>query len=159
LWLLVLLKLCTPPLFRVPLGWLLPVATASVAPVGPQLQSAPTTFVPVAPEAAFLAGPATVAPEPIATFDPTLLLASAWLAGSLAVLALSIVRARRLGGLLRHTRPASATLREEAAILCRRLGIGRAPELALVPGCVTPMLWAWPFRARILLPEDLCARM
>jgi len=164
LWILVLLKLCTPPLFRVPLGWLLPAPVA--APVaGEAGERVPEFPFPMAASAAPSApatsaeppiAPTTPAPEPIDLGSVLLLV---WASGSVMVLGLITTRTRRLSSLLRHAEPAPAEFDGEVRILCRRLGIARAPELALVAGCVTPMLHASPWRARILLPRGLCERM
>jgi beta-lactamase regulating signal transducer with metallopeptidase domain len=159
LWILVLLKLCTPPLFRVPLGWLLPAPVAAPGHVDERVPELPFPMAATAAPAAsgqVPAGPTTPAPEPI---DVGLVLLLVWAGGSAVVLGLIATRTRRLSSLLRHASDAPAELDGEVRILCRRLGIAHAPELALVAGCVTPMLHASPWRARILLPRDLCARM
>jgi beta-lactamase regulating signal transducer with metallopeptidase domain len=163
LWILVLLKLCTPPLFRVPLGWLLPAPVAAPD-AGEAGEKVPEFPFPMAASAAPSAPatsaepivPTTPAPEPIDLGSVLLLV---WAGGSVMVLGLIATRTRRLSSLLRHAEPAPAELDGEVRILCRRLGIARAPKLALVAGCVTPMLHASPWRARILLPRDLCERM
>src|SRR5262249_54056834 len=69
LWILVLLKLCTPPLFFVPLGWLAPAAAAVHDGAGNELPGARGgAGVPAFADAAELASPAL---PPAADVPPT----------------------------------------------------------------------------------------
>lgn len=156
LWILVLLKLCTPPLFRVQLGWLVPVPVAMPA---VERSAAPEVVPAVNDAVAVLVAPAQAAAPVLPPIDLGTLLLLLWLAGSVLILVLIATRTRRLCALLGHARKAPQNLGSELTILCRRLGIRRAPELAMVNGRVTPMLWASPWRARILLPAAMCAQM
>src|SRR5262249_34675567 len=82
-----------------------------------------------------------------------------WLAGSVVWLALTGLRLRRFARLLRYARPAPDWLRREADSIARRLGLEEAPPVWLLPGQVSPMLWA-PVRAvSLLLPARLMDRL
>jgi hypothetical protein len=83
----------------------------------------------------------------------------AWLVGSACWFALTGVRLRRFGRLLAHAAPAPAELQQEAEALARRLGLARCPRVWLVPGAVSPMLWALGGAPRLLMPEGLLARL
>jgi beta-lactamase regulating signal transducer with metallopeptidase domain len=82
-----------------------------------------------------------------------------WLAGSclwFAGVVLSIHRSRRL---LRSARPASAPVQSQAGELARRLGLKRCPRVWLVPGAVSPMVWALGGAPRLLFPSKLLDRL
>lgn len=183
LWLLVLLKLVTPPLVSIPLPWPAPAEVPSRA--SPEAAARSITPAPVDetdrddagivlllnPEILTLLPeeqvPAEPAPEPTRPevaelgFLPitwqTVVLAI-WLTGSAGWLALALVRTWRFHRLLRHARPAPPGLREQAARLARRLGLDRCPRVWLVPGRISPMLWALG-RPCLLLPADLLQRL
>jgi beta-lactamase regulating signal transducer with metallopeptidase domain len=168
LWILVLVKFLTPPLFRVPLGQLgAEVAARLDAAQAPALEIdedaiAWDATVALDSTSAGTAPPAAASPTPpsrVAEVD--WMSTAAWVSatGTAAILGLALVRARRLARLLRHARAAPAALRDEAEQLSRRLGLRRAPEILLVPGSVSPMLWAPFARPRILLPADLLAHL
>jgi beta-lactamase regulating signal transducer with metallopeptidase domain len=162
-WLLVLLKLVTPPLI------LVPVLTVAAAPERPPAAVEPVT---VAEPAA--AVPVEVEPEPAAAaeFVPSpppaappapgrrfpgwrTALAGVWLAGSLAWWALVAGRMRRFGRLLRAATPAPAEVQSRARELAGRLGLRRCPGVWFVPVRVPPLVWAVVGRPRVLVPADL----
>jgi beta-lactamase regulating signal transducer with metallopeptidase domain len=160
LWLLVLLKLLTPPIWPVPVPWPTPAPSAdAVSPVvlsrvipseprgGP---SEPAAEAPVAP----MASAASVAP----TFSWQFLVAGAWLTGSSLWVALVGWRWFRFHRLLRVAQPASASLQERARRVAERLGVKRCPTVQFVSGPASPLLWAVG-RARLLLPADLWPRL
>ena len=179
LWLLVLLKLVTPPLVRVPIAW--PAASESVSldasfpaveslsappadrdqPPGPLPGAEEATRVFVIldeefDEPAISAEAAQVAPATAA--EPSWwprLLPALWPAGSLCWFALALVRLARFGRLLRFARPAPAALQERARRLARRLGLSHCPRIELLPGRIAPMLWAVGGPPRLFVPADL----
>jgi beta-lactamase regulating signal transducer with metallopeptidase domain len=188
LWLLVLLKLLTPPLFPVQLAWL--PSLAAVPPVGNEETAQPSEAPAVleeetqAPEDERLAvalgplegGPAEFAfslvpagvdeppappPAEPSAGSPAWLTALLllWLAGSLAWFALAGVRVLRFRRLLRHARPAPPALQNQVKRLARRLGLIRCPEMLLVPSRVAPMLWAWGGPPRLLVPAGLLSQV
>jgi beta-lactamase regulating signal transducer with metallopeptidase domain len=103
--------------------------------------------VPVAPVQAHGAPPGPVAWEPVVT--------AVWLAGSGLWLALAVRRLRRFRRLLRFARPAPGPLQQRSRRLAVRLGLRRCPGVWLVPGPISPMLWALAGPPRLLLPEAL----
>jgi bla regulator protein BlaR1 len=185
LWLLVLLKFVTPPLIDVPVWHAAPAedpAAVAEAPAPPEIavvvrpaeEEGPAPFAaeePAAPQeepavALDDAEPASPPPgEPRAepATAPALawrpLVAAAWLAGSALWLAVAGLRARRFASLLRYAKPAPAWLQREAGDVAVRLGLKAAPALWLVPGRVSPMLWAPGWTARLLLPAGLLDRL
>jgi len=171
LWLLVLLKLLTPPLWTLPL-WTLPVSgwfhSEAPAPVDPSHPAAAVTMsfaeVPddVIDEEGSVTDKPLPAPAPSARHDAdsirtwlTRAIAITWLVGSAACLALVFLRSCRFARVLRHATPAPPVLTRRAAELSSRMGIGRSPEVWLVPGAVCPMLWALFARPQLLLPAGL----
>ena len=78
-----------------------------------------------------------------------------WLAGSMGWLGLSLVSVWRVCRLLAFARPAPSELREEVRQLAERLKIARCPEVLIVSGRISPMVWPIGPGARILLPADL----
>jgi len=193
LWLLVLLKLVTPPFIALPvpaLAWTEAapaLAEATPLPPVPDLSGALLTFdyalapielepvdeaeplvevlPPPRPEtpdviaAAPVAGPV----EEVASFSfSTIALPGfglLWLTGSAAWLTLTAVRLRRFQRLLRHAAPAPAELRRQAEQVADRLGLHGCPEVQLLPGSLSPMLWGLFGPSRLLLPAQLFARL
>jgi beta-lactamase regulating signal transducer with metallopeptidase domain len=159
LWLLVLLKLVTPPLVRVPMGWpaqepdLAPVITEApppepTCPAQLREEPEPVAVAPVAPPAA----------EPEAPWDWRAPLVLTWLGGAVVVWAVAWERLARLGRVLGRVPEASEDIRERVTALCARLGLRRAPRAWLVPGVVPPMLLALG-RPRLLVPAGLWGRL
>jgi len=64
-------------------------------------------------------------------------------------------RIYRFSRLLRYGRVAPRTLQDEACVLAERLGLARCPTVWLVPGRVSPLLWALGQRACLVVPADL----
>lgn len=171
LWLLVLLKLITPPLVNVPV--LQPfgmsphvdvAASNSVEAVPPAAMvnkdrppislDAPPVLVEKAVPAE--AQTATIQPPNVAWEWPV---AAAWLIGSLGWWSLVAFRIGRLQRLLRLAAPAPTSVQEQVGELSRRLGVKNPPHALLVPGPVSPMLWGLGLQPRLLLPADLWPRL
>jgi beta-lactamase regulating signal transducer with metallopeptidase domain len=177
LWLLVLLKLLTPPLVRIPMPWpeteLPAVAIAAQPPsdeivVRVDLDDALPEAEPLAEEPNDAGIPeesplAAAPPVPTtrdassSSLDGMTILAICWLSGSTLWLLLALKRMRSFHRLLRYSTPAPSWLLDEVAALARRLGLGRTPAVLLVPGKVSPMLWSLGGSPRLLLPADLLA--
>lgn len=176
LWLLVLLKLVTPPLVRIPIA--LPSADIS-EPVNPPDPDPVPVPVPVFPRdrdresvinAVYPLDRSAEAPSlPTDTADAVPISASqppswtrtasfAWLTGSLLWFALAGWRLRRFRNLLRFSCPAPVEIQERARQLAGRLGLTRCPRVDLLPGRIAPLLWAVG-KPRLLLPTDLLARL
>jgi beta-lactamase regulating signal transducer with metallopeptidase domain len=168
LWLLVLLKLVTPPLIPFSLSW--PAAESPSQPAvgeptvadAEPAESDPSEPDPILeePEGAGAGLPEPLPAAPAAPPIPWHWWAGlAWLAGSAlwaGWVALHVVRFQRA---LRHARPAPASLRDEAECLARRLGLRRCPDVWLVPGAVSPMVWALGRCPRLLFPSGLLDRL
>jgi beta-lactamase regulating signal transducer with metallopeptidase domain len=188
LWLLVLLKLVTPPLFGVSVpvpqalsAWVgsnppkLAVAsrplgtgsTATAAPAGAWTAAESTT----SPSHSATAAHQTVAPATPASVAPPVELhrgfarwwwvgpASLWMAGVLAWWGINVhVFVRFRKTLNRWGRPCPA-LSRQAALVASPLGLSRAPEVWTLDAAVAPMLWGCGRWARIVLPARLIERL
>ncbi len=212
LWLLVLLKLVTPPLLLIPVSWPAaqqarrdaeapvplragPEAIAAAladpdepepAPEEPGIVAPPVGNLPPNEAAAEGQRPEPDAParakllefrlkaeedrlkaglQPKTRGDagdglPWWLLAGAlWLAGSVGWFALAGARIGAFRNLLRHARAAPEELQKQAEELATRLGLRHCPRVWLMPGVLTPMLWAVGRAPRLLLPEGLVERL
>jgi beta-lactamase regulating signal transducer with metallopeptidase domain len=185
LWLLVLLKLFTPPLVRLPSPWPAPEAPAEPVAAAPDAGASPERVLLVVrpPEAVDAVEVATAPPEPAdlvanvavppvveerpadAAAAPALaaapgtdwavVAALVWLAGSIGWFVLAGIRVVRFRRLLGFATPAPPGLRERAARLARKLGLARCPAVLLVPGRLSPMLWAAGAGPRLLVPSGL----
>jgi beta-lactamase regulating signal transducer with metallopeptidase domain len=165
-WLLVLLKLVTPPLV------LVPVWVVSAPPEPPPLMVARTEVV-YQPDAPAREEPLALTPQPVPEIpsppEPTLperrgpgwrpVLGGVWLAGSLAWWSLAAWRLRRFGRLLRVAVAAPPEVRARARALADRLGLRRCPGVWFVPVRVPPLVWAVVGRPRVLVPADLWGRL
>jgi bla regulator protein BlaR1 len=171
-WLLVLLKLVTPPLVRVPLPW--PAEPAKPAALLPEDMSAveiPVT--PLPPPAPFLRAPpvevevpadvqelpVNVPGPPAAAISWPALAFAVWFSGSVLWWTVAAIRMARFGRLLRQTQEAPGAVRERVRQLAGLLGLRRCPNVAFMPGTVSPLLWAPGRTARLLVPRELWERL
>jgi beta-lactamase regulating signal transducer with metallopeptidase domain len=171
-WMLVLLRLLMPPIWRVPL----PEWPGEYAPpaqhVALQSSNANVNSAVVdestCPELATTLEIAQASSPPPSElrdvgFNTGLswqaLIVAAWLAGTAGCLGLAVTRAIAFHRLLRHAEPAPITWQQMCGRLSRRLGLRCAPRVLLVHGPVSPMLWVGFGRPRVLLPADLAARL
>ena len=180
LWLLVLLKLLTPPLWTLPVPWFSAPPREAMPPEIPRPPvhlSSPTfafnasiisdevatdrtdeSSAPADPPAVTEPGASRVAesdwPHRLGWRQAA---GASWAAGSLACFALVIVRSLRFRRLLRLAGDAPPDVKRRVADVSTRLGVVRPPETWLVPGAVCPMLWAVLRRPRLLLPAALWA--
>lgn len=208
LWLLVFLKLLTPPLLSVPVirtpAPAAPAVVAAVAPMQPATaparpaeapqparaievpnvvgddagqavlpqpepnhESAPRVALPEAmiPAPRVVeqppAPPQPQANNPIQLWDWSWLPAAlgwVWLAGALSWFSLAAVRLVRFHRLLRFAQPASAELKIVARGVAQRMQM-QCPRLVLVPGAVSPMLWVFGRKPRLVVPASLVGRL
>jgi beta-lactamase regulating signal transducer with metallopeptidase domain len=91
------------------------------------------------------------------TFKPAA--AAVWLAGSLVWLAIAGYRVYRFQRLLAHGGPAAKQLQDQVQHLTARLGLTRCPKIWLVPGTISPMIWPVGARPRLLVPAGLLDRL
>jgi Zn-dependent protease with chaperone function len=178
LWLVVVLKLFTPPLWSVPVPWLSPPAVRitrvamtpvrstdhagnDLAGIRPPTAGDAVGQEPFRAEAAAHAAPAL--PADVATpaasgwLEPPWAWAVGfgWAAGSSLWLASVGWRLGRFQRLLRGARRAPCGVQMRARGLAYRVGLRRCPDIWFVPGRVSPMLWSWAGAPRLLLPETL----
>ncbi|MGK0301550.1 MAG: bla regulator protein BlaR1 [Planctomycetota bacterium] len=165
LWLVVVLKLVTPPLFEVPLNlsWLPSMtntANAELAPqrLGPALPSAPSA---IAATTAPLTQPtAAVASDAVTLHTPTATAAAsssawlwAWLASSSLLLIATTRRTLRIHKTKRSFGPVPIQLRLEVRELAERIGVV-VPQLCDDPQTAAPYIWTIG-RTRLVLPVEL----
>ncbi len=164
LWVLVLVKLVTPPLFSVPL--LPALQTQAVAQAAPAAESigerlphahrVPTqaSALPLDPDGSGTAADAR------GSFGWPALLVAIWLAGSVVVLAWSLLRVVRFDRLLRRaSSPAPQRIVRCAHELGDLLRLRRLPELRVTIARVSPLVWWVGGRVRVVVPEELLSTM
>jgi len=186
LWLLVLIKLITPPIWQIEVFQVSsPSQEQSVSTAIVHQQATNTEIanpcesqrenqeglvddgkLALASEELPLAGQADSVP---ADFSPSLsmwqwpslkpFLWAVWLTGTLGWLLMAGMRVIRFQRLLRFAEPAPAELQERVQLLAECLGLAKAPAAWLVPGAVSPMIWPIGFRPRLLLPHGLLDRL
>jgi beta-lactamase regulating signal transducer with metallopeptidase domain len=158
LWLLVLLKLLTPPL--VPFSLSLPAAEP---PPPPAVEPADVADVDPMPAEEDEAAALPVEPEPVAPVSPPVpwqwWAEAVWLAGTALWAGWVVIHVVRFRRALRHARLAPGWLQDEAEELAERLGLRRCPDVWLVAGAVSPMVWALGRRPRLLFPSGLLDRL
>jgi beta-lactamase regulating signal transducer with metallopeptidase domain len=154
LWLLVLVKLLTPPLWSVPL-----LPAPEIAAPRPAVDVALPDAPPVADIQSSSDDVLPAIPPSAAEWSWRAVLPAAWLGGAVLWWALAVARLWRFGRLLRRARPAPSDVMERARFLARRMGLRRCPGVWLVPAEVSPLLLAVGPRARVFLPEALWPRL
>jgi beta-lactamase regulating signal transducer with metallopeptidase domain len=148
LWLLVLLKLVTPPLWQVRFSW----------PADEPARLAPPSEEGLKPADFAIPEESQFAPEPSA--PPARIawqegIPAIWLGGTLAWWVLAAWRILRFAKVLAAARPASQALSRRVRCLAFEMGLRGAPRVDLVPGRICPLLWAVGAKPRLLLPLDL----
>jgi beta-lactamase regulating signal transducer with metallopeptidase domain len=173
LWLLVLLKLVTPPFLpiRMPVsedrqailsarnpspevsGWVSGEVVEDPIGTGPEV-ACPTTAAPQ-----FGMDSLPDRPRPASAADNAVpwqgFVAGLWLAGSACWFTLAGVRLCRFHRFLRFVVAAPSDIQERNRRLANRLGLARCPAVCLVRAQVSPMLWALGRDPRILIPRGL----
>ena len=82
-----------------------------------------------------------------------------WLTGMILWFAVAGQRICRFQSLLRFGANAPAPLQEQARVLAVRLGLVRCPTVWVVPGRVSPLLWALGRELYLVLPAELLDRL
>lgn len=139
LWLVVLVRLLMPPLFELDVQW-------------PQMPETPVVVSSGWPVAPAVPPPLEVAASKGLPLREVL--AWIWLGGGLAVLALAVERIRRFRRLMASAKPGGEDLQRIVTSLSSRFGV-HAPEILLVEGRVSPVLWATFGSCRLVLPSGL----
>lgn len=170
LWLLLLLKLFTPPFLPLPQFWTssTPVRTPPAAggrdrvPAVPLAEPVPVASLTFKAQARPSVGPATQVTRAAAAYVPvhwTTVAGGAWLAGSAISLSWTLFRLKRASRLLHRALPAPEALNDRVAELAQRIGVRRVPEVRFLRGVVSPMLWAASGAPRLILPAGLWERL
>jgi beta-lactamase regulating signal transducer with metallopeptidase domain len=152
LWVLVLIKLLTPPIwtfdlpsFRTPT----PAATEATSSLPVVASDHSRTSVPSG----------TPRAQPRLNISPSVALTSIWAAGSLFCAVVIVLRLWRFKRILRFATPASQETQHQAQDISSRIGLQASPPIVFLPGPVCPMLFGAFGQARILLPSALWDRL
>jgi beta-lactamase regulating signal transducer with metallopeptidase domain len=82
-----------------------------------------------------------------------------WAGGAIVLAAVIARRAIGFHRLVLRTSQADLALQDLANQCARRLKLRHSPEVRIVPGHITPLVWALGRRARVLLPAGLLERL
>lgn len=185
LWLLVLLKLVTPPLWLLPID---PIATIPQSSAGfvhePQYEmiakmtvddeeedSPALMFIDendLANQALILESDASVVVASSAesgwTFASLLpwglpVVATLWLAGSAATLVIGLIRVLRFQRFLRLAEPVESEVADRVALVAEQLGLRRPPRTVWIWGDLAPLIWSAGGPPLLVLPEPLWKRL
>lgn len=190
LWLLVLIKLITPPVWRLPMldrDWVSrPLAALEVM--------LDASFVDPTPLPVPVMATGSDDPEPaVARVRPKVLptthakpvwwpriwmrqvldrlrsdhgrkmmttaLLTAWGLGTVTWFAVQALRCSRFQQAMRLGRAAPPELQDQLVQLAVRCGCSQIPQLWLMPGAISPMLWSAGRSTRLIYPEALLARL
>jgi beta-lactamase regulating signal transducer with metallopeptidase domain len=200
LWILVLLRLLMPPLWRVELprpfamsdaappvaetagAASLPAAKAQLAdtretrrfelpavkpPTEPSGEAtSPTDGTPLV--ASESAAPLPVLQDPPAVNALVALarsiswpqaLGTAWLVSAFVLLTVSLRRMIRFSLAVRAARPAPDSVQRLALEIAKRMGVRRIPQIVMIRGNLSPMLWCCLSKPKVILPELLWRRL
>jgi bla regulator protein BlaR1 len=157
LWLLVLVKLVTPPIWSIPLKLAKPaVAKSFQVTVRNEPKSPRANFIETVRDEAAPTTPRRVAPD--SDWLPAAALAT-WAAGSVVCAAVAVSRLRRFARLLRCAAPAPPDVRDRADRLAVRIGLGGSPVVYFLPAGVSPMLFGLGRGLRLLVPQRLWEKL
>jgi beta-lactamase regulating signal transducer with metallopeptidase domain len=160
LWLLVLIKLITPPLWNVPMELHLsdnllasrPLTQSNIEPIEPTASQTTVASVEDSPSP-------KLATQATSRFDWesfTLALAATWFVGFGATLVFSLMRACRFNRLLVSTlSKASPVVHLIAANLQPELRIKTMPELTVTSAKISPFVWWMGGKVQVVLPQKL----
>jgi len=146
LWLLVLVKLVTPPIFAIPVS----LGSSGSEPFQDDHLAAPVSLDGQADEALL-----TKTTEAILTPQFAVAVSAV---GTIALLLVSLSRVRLIGRLVRQAELGPQWMQEAAASAARQLKLKRVPSVRTVNGIVSPFLWAAPRGPLVVVPCQL-ARM
>jgi beta-lactamase regulating signal transducer with metallopeptidase domain len=159
-WVIVLLKLVTPPLFDIPLT-VLPASWAEIpeqTAIAQVSQPSPAaTYTSLAP------GQATI--PPIVWWKRHWLTATTewaiavWVVGAVGWFVWQGRRIARFRRRVVSAEAASPEVVEAARRIASALGITCSPEVKLATGIGSPMLWGWGRGVVVLFPRELLARL
>ncbi|MFP6899035.1 MAG: M56 family metallopeptidase [Roseibacillus sp.] len=154
LWLLVFVKLVTPPLVT------LPVLPSSALPEAHLVPHSMPEFAisEVALDAG--SGPEVAGPAPVLWRHGKAWLVGFWLAGSLLVFAWSLFRVGRFQRLLSaESAEAPDCVQAAARGISKRLGLKTIPRILTTSAHLSPMVWWTGGRVRVVIPSTLLETM
>jgi beta-lactamase regulating signal transducer with metallopeptidase domain len=175
LWLLVLLKLVTPPMWSITIPQSKPQLTdvaeverpvpafvfrqPNLQEISEEVPQPPAEQVPVFdPPLAVEALPnldLEPEPQPASNWPWMETILAVWAGGAILCCCLSALRVARFHRMLRRLCPAAEELQERVRRLAAKLGLRRGPVMYLVAAPISPMVWALTGRARLLVPQVL----
>lgn len=174
LWVVVLLKLFTPPLVIVELPTALAFSSSPTRPDPPQSARERPSDESATPAAAAMTNPRGAiasAGRPGILADRTAeaggrrawplstALAAVWICGAFVIAAGYAARIRRFAGLIGDGEAAPPEIRAMAARFSRRLGLRRAPDVRMTSHHLPPLVWSIGLSRRVILPSGLFARL
>ena len=156
LWVLVIVKLVTPPFVTIPVGMPSPQPDVIADnPVVSEFDDEPQPATAVAAQA----------PSLLASIGAKLnaakpLLAYTWLVGSLFVFVWSVHRVFQFARLLReNTEPAPHQLRTAADTIAKQLGLNSLPAILTTSAHLSPMIWWAGGKPQVVIPASLLDEM
>jgi probable HAF family extracellular repeat protein len=174
LWVLVLVKLVTPPILQVPLSW---TSRRPMEPARVQRPlSAPQSGTVPAPKAQQSVFPAN-GEAPAAGTTPVRMTemsqrlitslprridwiaALGWLGVAALIWVLTVFRIWKFSRALKGCVLVGSDVQGRAGELAERLGLRRAPPVWMSPASISPFLWAVGRQARLVVPESLWHRL
>ena len=144
LWIVVLVKLFVPPVFKF---GLLPAVSAGLISIEGAVAGA--ADLPVQAASSGIGVWTIVGWSLIAL----------WVAGSVTVLAVSVIRLRWFQRVLHRARPVDPDLAERIEVLATAVGCSRRPLAVTTGEAVSPMVWSGFGGPRLLLPQRLLTRL
>ena len=175
LWVVVLLKLFTPPLVTTGLPFAIkfasPAATSHSAETTPngtannEVKHAPSIAMTNHREAIAVDGqPRTIGIRltEIAGHPPwslTSVLAAIWIGGAGGMAVRYAVQIHRFASVIRDFEPAPSAIRTMATRFSSRLGLRRAPDVLMSTRVLPPLVWSIGIWPRVILPSELFARL
>ncbi len=177
LWMLLLLKLVTPPVFNIPVALPVheePATIRASAPGSTVMMRDPTprstepgakgaepgrpSGLGVSPSGVATPPPEPAAEPPTAT-APFLTVRNAvpvvWILGAGILVLIGASRVYSFNRLLRHATPAPPDIDDIAARVAARLGLAHCPPVEVLAARVSPMLWGVGSRLRLIIPQSL----
>ena len=165
-WVLVIVKLVTPPLWRVEVIEAREAEPAPIVTAPAVVERAVDAGVAAKPQAAEGGAVEQVPPSistaiaaPRISVTRSEIVLALWGGGSIALLLVAAVRVSRFRRTLRGGEPAEPSLAKEIEILAARVGLMRPPRVVVVDQSISPMLWFVGGLPRLVLPRELLDRM
>jgi len=141
LWMLVLIKLVTPPLWKLPIEMRETSALVLPSDAVVSTRQADTTSARNGLQAR--------------VWPLRWIFVPVCVGGSLALLGFAGWRTKRFRELIQQASPAPDSIQERIVDLTRRFGLGEAPRGLVVEACIPPLLWPLLPRSVIVLPAKL----